>query len=170
MLWLAEYWDFLLFRCYCMDLLHRLLREILAAINLLVYQTGFIRPGTVAHRQALGSSLAAWCASPVSGASQVSSKPQSAVTVPFPAPQHCERNLGPKTWCSVTAACSCTQMTMTFNRLSLTLRGVSVLAQTDSAVQQILAAALLLREVIWVGYMLAFSLKCHLWGVIFYFS
>lgn len=38
----------------------------------------------------------------VSGASQVCSKLRSAVTVSFPAPQHCERNLHPKTWCSVT--------------------------------------------------------------------
>lgn len=51
---------------------------------------------------------------------------------------------------------------MALNRLSLIPRGVSVLTQTDCAVQQILAAALLLREVIGVGYMLAFSLKCHL--------
>lgn len=76
----------------------------------------------------------------------------------------------PKPGAQWLAPCSCSQMTMAFKRLSLTPRGVPVLAQTEPAVQQILAAALLLREVIGVGYMLAFSLKCHLWGVIFYFS
>lgn len=62
------------------------------------------------------------------------------------------------------------QVTMALNRLSPAARSISVSAQTGCAVRQILAAALLLREVIWVGCLLAFSLKCHLWGVIFYLA
>lgn len=53
---------------------------------------------------------------------------------------------------------------MASKRLSLTARAVSVLAQTDPAVGQIPAAALLLREVIGVGCFQSemSSLRCNL--------
>lgn len=169
-MWFAEYWDLLVAHCCCMDWLHRLLGEILAAVSLLVCQPGLLRPGTAAHRQALGKAwqpgAPAWS---VEQARCVPNFGQQWLSL-FLLLSTVKGTCIPKPGAQWLAPCSCSQMTMAFKRLSLTPRGVPVLAQTEPAVQQILAAALLLREVIGVGYMLAFSLKCHLWGVIFYFS
>lgn len=71
-------------------------------MNMLMCQTDFLKPGTVARRQTLRNSLAARFPSPVNRARQMSSKLWSAVTVSFPAPPHCEVNLGWIIWSSVT--------------------------------------------------------------------
>lgn len=140
-----------------------------AAVSMLMCQTDFLKPGNVADMQAPDNNLAAWCPSPVYRASQMPSKFRSAVTVSLPAPPHCEINLSPAIWCSMTGTLL---LLPDDNGLEHALPHYldCFCLCSDCAVRQILAAAQLLREVIWVGCMLAFSLKCHLWGVIFYLA
>lgn len=131
-------------------------------------QTDFLKPGNAAFRQTgqqLGSLVNQPCQQGKSGVLQTS------------VGHGCLFLLLTVKWTWVwqpraqwVAPGSRSQVTMALNRLSPAARSISVSAQTCCAVRQILAAALLLREVIWVGCLLAFSLKCHLWGVIFYLA
>lgn len=141
----------------------------LAAVSMLMCQTDFLKPGNVADMQALDINLAAWCPSPVYRANQMPSKFWSAVTVSLPARPHGEINLSPIVWSSMTGTLLLLPDDYGLEHTLLHYLECFCLC-SDCAVQQILAAALLLREVIWVGCMLAFSLKCHLWGVIFYLA